>query len=52
MAFYEVIDEAGAATGGITLVNQNDSSDSVGLLVTEKFLRAKRNYTVSTQLSH
>ena len=24
MAFYEVIDEAGAAAGGITLVNQND----------------------------
>ena len=53
MVFYEAIDEAGAATGGITLVNQNDESDTVSVAIAEKnTFRAKRNYTGLTPLSH
>ena len=50
MAFYEAIDEAGAANGGITLVNQNDSSDIVSVRLLKNTFRAKRNYTGLTPI--
>ena len=41
MAFYEVIDEAGLPSGGITLVNQNDSTDIVPLQITQSYVEGQ-----------
>ena len=41
MVFYEAIDETGAAAGGITLVNQNDESDTVSVAIAESYLQGQ-----------